>query len=365
MEFPKARIVTSASVRRAGGSQRSLNREYESGALVRLMRGVYVDTDAWLAATPWGRYALTTAGLALAEHRYVFCRETALALMGLPLTSVPERVHVLVGHPARVGARRGTVSYAAPERALLRWRGLASSGDQERSMAARLPSGFPVTGHLPDGPGRTHVDAGAHGVRLRCTDLEATLGDTLAELRLDAAAVVLDAVLVGAVPLGGGTVTRDRLVELARAQASQAATRRVLAAVRFADPASESAGESRSRAVIHQLGFEAPRLQHEVWDARGLVGRVDFWWPGSRVVGEFDGRLKYSRSRELSGMDAADVVVEEKLREDRLRSAGCGVVRWDWSDLEDPARVAAKLEAAGIPRFRRKKPREVDISPAN
>ncbi len=341
MEFPAARIVTSASVRRAGGSLRAVAREYESGALVRLMRGVYIDTDDWIGATTWDRYLLTTAGLALAEHRYVFCRETALVLLGIPLGTVPERVHVLVGHPARVGARRGTLAYAKPPE-------------------GRPPSGFPVTGHRLEGIGRAHVDSEELGVRLHCTDLDNTLADTLADLRLDASAVVLDAVMAGRDALAEHRRTRAQLAALARNESSAAPRRRMLAAVRFADPASESPGESRSRAVIHQLGFVAPVLQREVRDARGLAGRADFWWPSVNVVGEFDGMVKYARSRELSGQDPSEVVVSEKLREDRLRAAGCGVVRWGWADLEDPRRLAAKLDAAGIPRFQRKKPREVD-----
>src|SRR5674476_401682 len=49
-------------------------------------------------------------------------------------------------------------------------------------------------------------------------------------------------------------------------------------------------------------------------------GRVDFWWPGARVVGEFDGRVKYGRANP-SGRPPEDVLWDEKLREDRLRAA--------------------------------------------
>ena len=48
---------------------------------------------------------------------------------------------------------------------------------------------------------------------------------------------------------------------------------RMTRALEFANPLSESPGESFSRAIIHELGFPAPELQKEFFDARGLIGR--------------------------------------------------------------------------------------------
>ena len=46
----------------------------------------------------------------------------------------------------------------------------------------------------------------------------------------------------------------------------------------FADARSESPGESWSRVLIHDLGFEPPQLQVEVQLPQGIA-RVDFeWW---------------------------------------------------------------------------------------
>ena len=104
----------------------------------------------------------------------------------------------------------------------------------------------------------------------------------------------------------------------------------------FADGRSESVGESRSRVLTHDFGLPPPELQVEYYDADGLIGRVDFDFPGLSSVTEFDGRLKYAGA-------SSDVLVAEKLREDRLRGIGLAVVRTRWSDLDHPRRTAARI----------------------
>ena len=76
----------------------------------------------------------------------------------------------------------------------------------------------------------------------------------------------------------------------------------------------------------------------------GVVGRTDFAWEEQRVVGEFDGRIKYGRLLR-PGQDPGDAVFEEKRREDAIRDEGWGVVRWVWSDLR--ARTAWRHASAG------------------
>lgn len=103
-------------------------------------------------------------------------------------------------------------------------------------------------------------------------------------------------------------------------------------AVALADGAAESVGESWSRAQMIESGLPAPRLQRE-YCARSGVYRVDFDW-GAKLVGEFDGMVEYGRLRP-SEKTVADVVLQEKLREDEIRALGPVVVRWTWSMLED------------------------------
>lgn len=122
--------------------------------------------------------------------------------------------------------------------------------------------------------------------------------------------------------------------------------------LRFADGRSESPGESWSRVLIRQLGFADPELQVEVRGLRGELFRADFGWHDGRILGEFDGREKYTSAAIRGNRSASDVVVQEKRREDSVRAAGRGVCRWDWSDLVHQHRLAATLTTAGVPRRR-------------
>lgn len=106
--------------------------------------------------------------------------------------------------------------------------------------------------------------------------------------------------------------------------------------MRFAHAASESVGESHSRWLIKSVGLPAPVLQQKFYtDAGDFVARTDFWWKEHRVVGEFDGKVKYGRTMK-PGQTQADVIEAEQLREQALRRLNVWVVRWRWADLDDP-----------------------------
>jgi len=104
-------------------------------------------------------------------------------------------------------------------------------------------------------------------------------------------------------------------------------------ALSFADHRSESPGESISRVRIWQAGLPMPDLQHSFYNRFGdFVARGDFWWREHRVIGEFDGAVKYGRLLK-PGQNAADVVMAEKRREHALENEDCRVVRWTWDEL--------------------------------
>ncbi|MGI9157790.1 MAG: hypothetical protein ACR2FG_14355 [Marmoricola sp.] len=113
--------------------------------------------------------------------------------------------------------------------------------------------------------------------------------------------------------------------------------------VRMADGRADSPGESRCRQLFFTAGLPAPELQFEVFDRGRLVGITDFRWEEHRLMGEFDGRVKYGRLLR-PGQSANDVVFEEKQREDRLREVtGFTMVRIVWSDLARPGETAARV----------------------
>jgi hypothetical protein len=114
--------------------------------------------------------------------------------------------------------------------------------------------------------------------------------------------------------------------------------------VLMADPRPESVGESRSRWMFYAQHLPAPELQFEVYDDDGhLLGTTDFAWPEHKLLGEFDGKVKYVRYLR-AGETPGDAVFREKRREQRLcEQLGWRMVRLVWADLYSPASTAARI----------------------
>ena len=188
---------------------------------------------------------------------------------------------------------------------------------------------------------------------LRVTSLARTVVDVACTGSLRTAVVVVDAALSG-LKLDDGRWWRRPLAtaELSAELESRESARgshQAGWAIRFGDALSGSPGESVSRLTMFQIGCPPPVLQQVFRDDRGVfVARTDFWWPGVNLVGEFDGRGKYMRSDLATGRSPAQVVVDEKIREDALRALGHGVVRWVWEDAVSPQALRVKLTRAGL-----------------
>lgn len=119
--------------------------------------------------------------------------------------------------------------------------------------------------------------------------------------------------------------------------------RRVLT---FADALAESPGESISRALFELEGVPRPELQVEVRTASGVfVGRGDFGWREARVLGEFDGAVKYD-ALVGEGRRPSDVVMAEKRREQALQDEDWWVIRWGWRELAQPTVLADRIRRA-------------------
>jgi hypothetical protein len=103
--------------------------------------------------------------------------------------------------------------------------------------------------------------------------------------------------------------------------------------VDFLDARSESPGGSVSRVRFAAYLMPPPEPQYRVYDDLGhLVGRADFGWEEQRVLGEFDGEIKYEKLLR-PGETVRDVLRREKEREQALRDLGWEIVRWMWADL--------------------------------
>lgn len=153
------------------------------------------------------------------------------------------------------------------------------------------------------------------------------------------------AVVAGDAALRRGLVTVDGLLAEVALVTPHQGRGRALDAVLMMDKRAESVGESRTRLVLDDLNL-AHESQVVIRDADGrFVARVDFLVDG--VVLEFDGRVKYGRTRDLDdGQEPGDVVWLEKRREDAIRRQGHPVERVVWSELERPGLIGSRIRQA-------------------
>jgi len=296
-------LIVARDVRLSGDDTRRYSRDVERGRLVRVRRGVYLPTQLWAGMNRTQRgLARMWAYHLTAERPPVFSHESAARLHGLPLLpGVDERLSVAVPLDAAPKADRDL---------------------RRRPLGVAPEEVIVVHGLQATSPARTVVD-------------------------LSVALVFSSAVVVADAALGGGTVSADDLEQSAQNAAIQRVSRKARRVLDFADPRSGSAGESLSRAVIHESGFPAPVLQQTFHDTKGLIGIVDFWWPEHRLIGEFDGRVKYQAGR-FEGTPE-ERLWNEKLREDRLRAQRTSVARWIWSDALAPSLLVYELSRHGLP----------------
>ena len=133
---------------------------------------------------------------------------------------------------------------------------------------------------------------------LRCTSALRTVLDLARVLPASEALVAADSALRSRL------VPAEELVRRLLTSEGRGAAR-LREVGRLIDPACGSVLESLLRWVLHEAGVPAPRTQHKIWDEHGVeVARVDFCWPGHRLVVEADGfafhsdRASYRRDRE-------------------------------------------------------------------
>lgn len=304
-------ILLLADLRATAGDDRRVRYAVDRGELVRVHRGAYVSAQAWggMDARERCRQRVLAAGLA-SRTRPILSHQSAAAVWGIPI----------VGHDARVIHVVSTV--AAGTR----------TEHGFRKHAAQLA-----------------IDDVVERDGVRVTSLARTLIDLARDDTFPAAVVAMDWGLRREGDEHAGAVDIDGLQVYFEQVSGSRHRRKVHRVLEFASPLAESPGESLSRAVMHELRVPAPVLQLAVSDRRGRIGVTDFAWPEFRLLGEFDGMVKYTRGMARPGESVEDILVREKLREDRMRATGRAMVRWVWSDALNPARLHEKLVAAGLP----------------
>lgn len=304
-------LITVAEYAAAGADPRDLRIACAHGRLVRVRRGIYCHAGDWMPADERARHLIRVrAALLDIEREHLVAGVSAAAAWDLPILGPwPDEVTMLVR------SRRG-----------------GTSEPGIRHTVASADSGFRAATELDGMP---------------ITSLGRTALDVARTLPFAAAVAVLDASLSTRRP---HPTDLDELRLLYDDAAYARGGARLRRAIEFATPLSGSYGESEARAVIHELGFARPELQARFVDEEGVMD-ADFFWRGVAVVGEFDGKVKYTRE-EYSQGDPAEVAWREKRREDRLRRQVAGVVRILSADVAKPERLAKLLLEAGVPRER-------------
>jgi hypothetical protein len=287
---------------------RALRRAAARGSMTRLRIGAYVPTAVWVALSREDRHRLAAAAAAEMRATFIATHRTAAVLHGVPL----------------LGSGDGLVHSRTTEAA-----GTRSEHGYRKHAVADL--GLHVT-RVDDVP---------------TTTVERTVVDIALTESFESGVVAADW------SLRNGS-TKDALRQALDELSPKRGRGRVEAVVAFADAAAGSVGESWSRVLIERSGFPRPQLQARFDDLRGLIGWVDFYWPEFHLIGEFDGMEKYSKQQFIGEKVPAEVVTDEKIREDRLRATETrpGVSRWIWPTLMRNGQLERQLRAAGLPILR-------------
>ncbi|WP_245691886.1 type IV toxin-antitoxin system AbiEi family antitoxin domain-containing protein [Geodermatophilus telluris] len=290
-------VFTVADARRAGLRPDEIRSAVGSGRWYRLRRGVYVETATWLALADDAR----------ARH-LVECVAALTVLGPGPVVSHDSaaRFHRLVLPRSLDAAVRLTH--------VDEWR----RGRGYRISAAELPEGDV----LAEGP-------------LAVTSPARTLVDCAREWPLADAVVALDEAL------HQKRVGRAEVRATVLAQSHWLGIGAAARALDLADGRTESPLETRGRLALVAAGLPRPELQVELHGPRGFVARVDAWFDEAAVAVEFDGRVKYVDPR--PGRTGADVLWDEKRREDRIRELDVRVVRVAQEDLGALRAVSARI----------------------
>lgn len=286
----------------AGYTDKQLARTRKAGLIVRIRHGAYAKADLWRRLDGPGRHLLlSTAVMLQYDGGVALSHGSASIALGGPDHGLDLRdVHLT--HFDGGGGRR-------------------TAGVVHHQGICRVIDMTRVGRHWVTSPARTVLDiAVTHGVEA--------------------------AVVVGDNFVHRGLTTVDELTALAEPMGFWPGALRVRIVIALIDGRAESVGETLFRLLCRHMGLPRPELQYEVYGPGGvLLGRVDFYWPAFRAIGEFDGKRKYVADRR-EGESIEDAVLREKRRENLVCEAtGCRMIRFTWSDLYTPELTAQRLWA--------------------
>lgn len=232
-------VVVTQTIKRIGGDRTELARLVRAGDLVRLSRGAYADSRVWEESASHARYVLRCRAAALARPGSVLAGHAALAVLGLPLFGVDLRRIDLMAPVNSRFRRNGIVIAPLSVEAITGVEGLSVVAPAQAIVTVTTRSGL--------ASGLVAADAAVHRGIVHLSDIE-------------------------------------RLSPPPR----RPGHRRVARMLALVDQACESPGETRTRLLLHGLGWQV-RSQVVLRRRGTFVARVDFLIEDTVVV-EFDGR---------------------------------------------------------------------------
>ena len=296
--WPGFPVASTQQLATAELGDRLLTAAVRSGLVLRLRRGVYVQSSYWQGLKPWDQDALlihvhhlSTGGTSRYSHL------SAARLHGCRVWDAGPLVHVTTGY-----ANSRT-----------------SAGKDVRTHRALL-AGRDVTTFLTN-----------DGREILATSLQRTVLDCARILPLPQAAVIGDHALRKGASLA-------EMHALLGEGAEKRGSRRARLLLDALDERAESAGETRVRLLLHSLGIKSFVPQVEIRTPAGLF-RADFADPGAKIIIEFDGAGKYTDYRPTD-----EVLLAERRRENALIEEGWLVLRLQWKHLDRPAELKRRLQ---------------------
>ncbi|SED97987.1 Transcriptional regulator, AbiEi antitoxin, Type IV TA system [Arthrobacter alpinus] len=329
----KPRLILPSDLRLVGQDPRKLAQLHRKGELVRLRRGVYAKSTDWNSLNPTEQYGLRVAAFqALVPRQPVLCHATAALLWGLWVVGLPSKLHVVTEVATSGRSNNGVIRHVGSlTEGIVQCGQFLLTDKQTTTIALIKELSFPYAVAVCDSALRTPEQRQAVN--------QFTPAGT--EPVLHEPSWTTDGTQ-------GSELSCHDLLAAAGQLTSRASRERTSAVINFASALSGSAGESISRAKMHQLGFPPPVLQKHYLLRDGSDAFVDFWFKEQNLAGEFDGKGKYTRSDWGGGLSIQDRVMKEKAREDQIRAQGVRFVRWTWQELSDRNRFEQPLRQAGL-----------------
>jgi len=289
---------------------RRVRRNLASGTWTRITSGSYVVTADWRRLRPIQRHRILVDEVALRlEPGAVVSHFAAAAQHGIDILGAwPRRVDV-------------TIERATGGR----------SGGAVRRRAIGLEG----------------VERAPFGVHELTTPAQTALDIARSAPFLVAASAVDQA--IWADRDGGPLTTIEKLTSLLDAEPRRRGDVRARRILDVADAGAANPRETKAAHVLRSLGFPQSRSQERRILRSGRLAFGDRYFPEHDHWLEIDGRGKYLSPDFGGDRDPAEIVIDEKNRENEIRREVRGFSRLEATDFDNPRLVYDVLTADGLP----------------